>query len=281
MKLSVQHTESQDAPHLAVPVNEHDHAQGPARAPVTLVEYGDYECPYCGNAYPIVKRIQAEMGPRLRFVFRNFPLNTVHAHAGIAAQAAEAAAAQGKFWEMHDLVYAHQDDMEAPDFTDDRFVKAAGTLGLDTKKFKADLASGKYQEKVESDVRDGTAGGVAMTPTFFFVSPKSVWRLAGGEERQDEEDADAGVVLGLAGGPRALEGVLDAPDPAAQPARKRRRPEGLQAKAHRGASAATGAASVGATGASAAGAAVGEKGSIGSGVTSTGLAGGAMGLPAT
>ena len=102
-------------PRLAVPVSDKDHAQGPPDAAVTLVEYGDYECPYCGNAYPVIKRLQQEMGPRLRFVFRNFPLNTVHAHAGVAAQAAEAAAAQGKFWEMHDLLYEHQKDLADAD----------------------------------------------------------------------------------------------------------------------------------------------------------------------
>jgi protein-disulfide isomerase len=88
----------QHAPRLAIPVTEKDHAQGRADAPITLVEYGDYECPYCGKAYPIVKQLQERLGDRLRFVFRNFPLNTLHEHAGVAAQAAEAAAAQGKFW---------------------------------------------------------------------------------------------------------------------------------------------------------------------------------------
>src|SRR5204862_6475382 len=92
-------------PQLTVPVSEKEHAQGPADAPVTLVEYGDYECPYCGKAYPIIKQIQKRMGNGVRFVFRNFPLNTIHEHAGVAAQAAEAASEQGKFWEMHDLLY--------------------------------------------------------------------------------------------------------------------------------------------------------------------------------
>src|SRR5688500_17302044 len=93
---------------LSMPVSERDHSQGPPDAPVTLVEYGDYECPYCGKAYPIIKRLQKTVGDRLRFVFRNFPLNTIHAHASVAAQAAEAAAAQGKFWAMHDILYEHQ-----------------------------------------------------------------------------------------------------------------------------------------------------------------------------
>src|SRR4051794_36803099 len=99
-------------PRLAPDVTERDHAIGPSDAAVTLVEYGDYECPYCGNAHPIVKQLIADLGPRvLRFVFRNFPMNSVHPHAGVAAQAAEAAAAQDKFWAMHDLLYEHQADL--------------------------------------------------------------------------------------------------------------------------------------------------------------------------
>jgi protein-disulfide isomerase len=162
MKLSVQEPASHDAPRLAVPVNEKDHAQGPADAPVTLVEYGDYECPYCGNAYPIVKRIQKEMGPRLRFVFRNFPLNTIHAHAGIAAQAAEAAAAQGKFWEMHDLLYEHQQDLEAGDM-----VRYALKLGLEIYRFESDLSGEVFAKRVSDDFRGGVRSGVNGTPTFF------------------------------------------------------------------------------------------------------------------
>src|SRR3954449_11312049 len=92
-------------PRLAVPVTDRDHAIGPADAPVTLVEYGDYECPDCGNAFPEIKRLIGECGARLRFVFRNFPQYNIHPHASTAAQAAEAAAAQGKFWEMHDVLY--------------------------------------------------------------------------------------------------------------------------------------------------------------------------------
>src|SRR5919206_3595175 len=94
--------------HLILPVSERDHSQGPATAPVTLVEYGDYECPYCGAAYPIVKEIQQRLGDRLRFVFRHFPITTAHPHAELAAEAAEAAGAQGKFWEMHDSLFEHQ-----------------------------------------------------------------------------------------------------------------------------------------------------------------------------
>ena len=93
---------------LTVPVSDRDHIEGPVDAAVTLVEYGDYECPYCGAAYPIIKEIQARMGERLRFVFRNFPITTSHPHAEQAAEAAEAAAAQDRFWPMHDLLYENQ-----------------------------------------------------------------------------------------------------------------------------------------------------------------------------
>src|SRR6059058_4798396 len=93
---------------LTPSVYEHDHAQGPATAPVTLVEYGDYECPYCGAAYPMVKEVQARLGDRLRFAYRHFPLSQAHPHAEHAAEAAEAAGAQGRFWEMHDTLFEHQ-----------------------------------------------------------------------------------------------------------------------------------------------------------------------------
>ena len=100
---------------LTPPVSERDHIAGPADAPVTLVEYGDYECPYCGMAYPIVKAAQKRLGAELRFVFRNFPLKEIHPHAQHAAEAAESAAAQGKFWEMHDVIFEHQHALEDAD----------------------------------------------------------------------------------------------------------------------------------------------------------------------
>src|SRR5918911_2838772 len=100
---------------LTVPVSHEDHAAGAADAPVTLVEYGDYECPHCGRAYPIIKAIQQRLGERLRFVFRNFPLKEAHPHAEHAAEAAEAAAAQGQFWGMHDALFEHQERLEDAD----------------------------------------------------------------------------------------------------------------------------------------------------------------------
>ncbi|MGD0866244.1 MAG: thioredoxin domain-containing protein, partial [Rhizomicrobium sp.] len=97
---------------LKPPVGPADHAQGAATAPVTLVEYGDYQCPYCGEAYPIVKKVQKRLGAKLRFVFRNFPLAEAHPFATGAAEMAEAAALQDKFWQMHDALYEHQDELE-------------------------------------------------------------------------------------------------------------------------------------------------------------------------
>jgi protein-disulfide isomerase len=148
---------------LTLPVSkERDHFQGPADAPVTLVEYGDYECPYCGAAYPIVKDVQAQMGERLRFVFRNFPITTSHPHAERAAEAAEAAAPQGRFWEMHDHLYEHQRHLEDTDLH-----RYAQELGLDVAKFDSELAENAYADRVREDFMSGVRSGVNGTPTFY------------------------------------------------------------------------------------------------------------------
>ncbi len=147
---------------LTLPVGERDHAQGPADAAVTLVEYGDYECPYCGRAYPIVKQIQKKMGGRLRFIFRNFPLKESHPHAEHAAEAAEAAGVQGKFWEMHDRLFERQFALE-----DSSLAEYAGDLGLDVDRFARELAQGTYAQRVREDFRSGVSSGVNGTPTFF------------------------------------------------------------------------------------------------------------------
>jgi len=147
---------------LTPPVSALDHAIGPDDAPVTLVEYGDYECPYCGMAHPVVKAAQHELGNQLRFVFRNFPLAEAHPHARIAAQAAEAAGAQGRFWEMHDLLFENQNALEPQDL-----VGYARSLGLDIPQFERDLEAGTYAKKVRDDFRSGVKSGVNGTPTFF------------------------------------------------------------------------------------------------------------------
>ena len=147
---------------LRVPVSDADHSQGPKNAPLTLVEYGDYECPHCGRAYPIVKQVQQTLGDDLRFVFRNFPLAEIHTHARNAAQAAEAAALQGRFWEMHDLLFENQDRL------DDRSLLAdASSLGLDLDRFVADSASGMVLARIAADIEGGARSGVNGTPTFF------------------------------------------------------------------------------------------------------------------
>ena len=147
---------------LTPPVAARDHAQGPADAPVTLVEYGDYECPHCGRAYPIVKAVQRSMGNDLRFVFRNFPLTKSHEHAEHAAEMAEAAAHEGKFWQMHDLLFEHQDALE-----DEHLVGYATSLGVDPVWAAAALAQGLFRERVREDFASGVKSGVNGTPTFF------------------------------------------------------------------------------------------------------------------
>jgi protein-disulfide isomerase len=148
---------------LTVPVAEdRDHIQGPAEAAVTLVEYGDYQCPYCGAAYPIIKEVQARMGGTLRFVFRNFPISTSHPHAEQAAEAAEAAADQGRFWEMHDLLYENQSRLGEEDLR-----SYAKELELDVPTFDQELADHVHAERVREDFMSGVRSGVNGTPTFY------------------------------------------------------------------------------------------------------------------
>jgi protein-disulfide isomerase len=147
---------------LTLPVSERDHGQGPADAAVTLVEYGDYECPYCGGAYPIIKDVQARMGETLRFVFRNFPITTSHPHAEQAAEAAEAAGVQDRFWPMHDLLYENQKRLR------DQDLHAYGEqLGLDIERFDRELAEHVHAERVREDFMSGVRSGVNGTPTFY------------------------------------------------------------------------------------------------------------------
>jgi protein-disulfide isomerase len=147
---------------LSPPVSERDHIEGPASAPLTLVEYGDYQCPYCGAAYPLVKRVQKALGKKLRFVFRNFPLTQAHPYAMIAAEAAEAAALQGKFWQMHDMIYENQDQLQ-PDI----LLSWAQELGLDLKAFGTAIKQGDISKRIKEDRASGIRSGVNGTPTFF------------------------------------------------------------------------------------------------------------------
>jgi protein-disulfide isomerase len=148
---------------LTLPVTEdRDHIQGPADAPVTLAEYGDYQCPYCGAAYPIIKDVQARMGESLRFVFRNFPITTSHPRAEQAAEAAEAAAHQGRFWEMHDLLYENQSRLGDTDLR-----SYAEELELDVRTFDRELADHVHADRVREDFMSGVRSGVNGTPTFY------------------------------------------------------------------------------------------------------------------
>ena len=147
---------------LRLPVGARDHIRGPETAPLTLVEYGDYQCPFCGEAAPIVDEIQRQLGKQLRFVFRNFPLTEMHPHAEHAAELAETAAAHGKFWEMHDLLYANQEALEDP-----HLVKYGTSLGLPASEVQKALSGHSHLERIREDFMSGVRSGVNGTPTFF------------------------------------------------------------------------------------------------------------------
>lgn len=149
---------------LSIPVSGKDHVEGPASANVTLVEYGDYQCPYCANAYAIVKKIQKEMGKELRFVFRNFPLAQAHAHATHAAIAAEVAGTKGEkeFWVMHDTLYENQQSLD-----DDDLLGYAESCGVTSEELESAYAGGAAADHVRADFRGGVRSGVNGTPTFF------------------------------------------------------------------------------------------------------------------
>jgi protein-disulfide isomerase len=149
-------------PRLSVPLSEHDHVIGPATSLVELVEYGDYECPYCGAAYGSVKEILGVLGDDVRFAFRNFPLGQIHPHAVQAANAAEAAGAQGEFWGMHDLLFENQRHLDTQSL-----LAYARALGLDLQRFGADLTQQTYAPRIREDFLSGVRSGVNGTPTFF------------------------------------------------------------------------------------------------------------------
>jgi protein-disulfide isomerase len=148
---------------LKVPVGPKDHVQGSLEAAVILVMYGDYECPHCARAHPIVKTLQRRVGPLMGFVFRNFPLTEIHPHAEPAAEAAEAAAARGKFWAMHDMIYEHQQEgLELEDLA-----QYSAAVGLDPMAVAQDVASHVYLPRIREDFMGGVRSGVNGTPTFF------------------------------------------------------------------------------------------------------------------
>ena len=147
---------------LTLPIGGRDHIQGPIEAPIALLEYGDYECPYCGDAYSVVKAIQERLGNRLCFAFRNFPLVNAHPHAEHAAEAAEAAGVQDKFWEMHNTLYENQTALD-----DEDLAQYAADLRLDARRLINEVVADAHVARVREDFRSGARGGVNGTPTFF------------------------------------------------------------------------------------------------------------------
>lgn len=147
---------------LNLPLGPGDHTLGNPDAPVTLVEYGDYECPYCGRAHGAVKEGLRRMGSQMLYAYRHFPLAEVHPHAIAAAEAAEAAGAQGKFWPMHNLLFENQEALEYEDL-----IRYADSLGLDVQRFEADLTMHTHLDKVKRDFQSGVRSGVNGTPTFY------------------------------------------------------------------------------------------------------------------
>jgi protein-disulfide isomerase len=156
-------TSHEDVRKLTVPVSIGlDHIRGSVNAPVTIVEYGDFECPYTGMAYPVVKEIMKRFGDKIYFVYRNFPLNDIHPHAQHAAEAAEAAAAQDKFWQMHDYLFEHQKALD-----DNHLLEYAQKVGLNVDRFKKEMSGHVYAPLINKSLKSGIDSGVEGTPTFF------------------------------------------------------------------------------------------------------------------
>jgi protein-disulfide isomerase len=143
-------------------VSERDHGVGPADARVTLVEYGDFECPHCGALHPIVQAARKAFGGNLRFVFRHFPLRSSHPHALAAAKAAEAAGEQGRFWEMHDRLYRHQAALSDADLE-----RHAGEVGLDVERFRRSLGEREHEVRIREDLASAGQSGAKGTPSLF------------------------------------------------------------------------------------------------------------------
>jgi protein-disulfide isomerase len=152
---------------LAIPVSAHDHVQGPADAPLTLVEYGDFECSYCGKAYPSIKAVQRALGPKLRFVCRHFPLTELHPHALHAAEVAEATARHHKFWEMHDTLFEHQRALD-----DAHLLGYAKQHGLDPEKIATEASTDAVIARIRADLEGGQNSGVSGTPSFYVNGSK-------------------------------------------------------------------------------------------------------------
>jgi protein-disulfide isomerase len=148
--------------HLSAPGTERDHVRGSLDAPVVIVEYGDYECPHCGRAYWVIKKLLEQLGGQIAVVFRNFPITETHPRAESVAEALEAAGGQGRFWEMHDWFYEHQHQLEGLDLE-----RHARVIGLDVELWRNDLRERAYRDRVHEDLESGRESGVTGTPTFF------------------------------------------------------------------------------------------------------------------
>jgi protein-disulfide isomerase len=175
---------------LIPPVSERDHVQGAETARVTLVEYGDYECPHCGAAHPVIKKLERHFRDRMRFVFRNFPLTQVHEHAEPAAEAAEAAAVDGKFWPMHDTIFEHQRALD-----DDDLVRYAERLGVPAEDVVEALERHKFAARISEDFMSGVRSGVNGTPTFFINGA----RYEGDYDLESLSEAIGDVLAGASG----------------------------------------------------------------------------------
>jgi formate-nitrite transporter family protein len=147
---------------LVIPVTAHDHARGPTEAPLTLLQYGDFECPHCALAHPRLIEIADELGDSLRLVYRHFPLTDIHPRAQRAAEAAEAAAKQGRFWEMVPLLHANHERLD-----DETLVRSAKKAGVDAKRLMKEVDAGAHTARVRADYLGGVRSGVKGTPTFF------------------------------------------------------------------------------------------------------------------
>ena len=152
-----------DLSHLLLPIRPIDHIHGPDDAPVTLVEYGDYECPDCGLLYVTLRDLQVEYPAKLRVVFRQYPLSGIHPHAQQAAEAAEAAGVQGKYWDMHTLLFERQQALRTKDL-----IGYAEELGLDVQQFRRELKDETHQQRVRADFMAGVQNGVRGTPGLFW-----------------------------------------------------------------------------------------------------------------
>ncbi len=168
-------------PAAEVTVTEQDHVRGATTGKVTLVEFGDFQCPACGAYEPIVRKVTSDNAATLKVVFKHFPLTQIHQNALLAAKASEAAAIQGKFWEMHDILYDKQTEWSGTLSARDAFVAYAGVIGLDVAKFTQDLNSKAIEDKIVAEYKEGTLLGVQGTPTFF-LNGKKIQNPASPEE---------------------------------------------------------------------------------------------------